>query len=157
MWKIFIIPFFIVSNPYCIKGEGGAAVAMQKRYRACSPASASSCRKDLSLKLSKTSSGDLKKIPLSENQIRGILHSFMHSFESIEVQTSKDRYRELTIEQAIDLLVRNMSRESILDFIHQLNIIRERRSSVLAYVKYILTALVVRLEQSGKRDINRYN
>ncbi|MCR2846494.1 hypothetical protein [Heyndrickxia coagulans] len=81
----------------------------------------------------------------------------MHSFESIEVQTSKDRYRELTIEQAIDLLVRNMSRESILDFIHQLNIIRERRSSVLAYVKYILTALVVRLEQSGKRDINRYN
>ncbi|MED4405851.1 hypothetical protein P9214_08130 [Heyndrickxia coagulans] len=81
----------------------------------------------------------------------------MHSFESIEVQTSKDRYRELTIERAIDLLVRNMSRESILDFIHQLNIIRERRSSVLAYVKYILTALVVRLEQSGKRDINRYN
>lgn len=75
----------------------------------------------------------------------------MHSFESIEVQTGKDRHRELTTEQAIDLLVRNMSRESILDFIHQLNIIRERHSSVLAYVKYILTALVIRLEQRGKK------
>ncbi|WP_230951719.1 hypothetical protein [Heyndrickxia coagulans] len=103
------------------------------------------------MKLSKTPSEDLKKIPLSENQIRGILHSFMHSFESIEVQTGKDRHRELTTEQAIDLLVRNMSRESILDFIHQLNIIRERHSSVLAYVKYILTALVIRLEQRGKK------
>ncbi|GER66003.1 hypothetical protein BpJC7_00860 [Weizmannia acidilactici] len=103
--------------------------------------------------LIKIPNDDFKKIPLSENQVREILHSLMQSFETIDIQISEHKHQELTKDQVIDLLVRYMSWESILEFITQLNIIRRRGSNALSYVKYILTAVLQRLERSDSKKL----
>ncbi|WP_018660713.1 hypothetical protein [Heyndrickxia acidiproducens] len=98
--------------------------------------------------MNRTTNDDLKEVSLSENQIRKILHSFIEPYDSIHVRVSETRHQKLSNDQAVELLVRHVNRKGILVIISQLNMIRERHSDILPYIKYILTAVLQRIERS---------
>jgi hypothetical protein len=82
------------------------------------------------------------KVRLSNNQIKALLQQYTQPFTATTIQIDEKEKIEINRSEAINMMMSHLKRNEIIETIHHLYLIDQRKSNPTGYLQTILTGII---------------
>ncbi|MGE8203105.1 hypothetical protein ACQKP0_00865 [Heyndrickxia sp. NPDC080065] len=86
---------------------------------------------------------DYSNVRISLNQIKGLLNTYIRPVKGLKIKTNDGDRFEVNNETLINHLLVNLNRNQLLELLHMLQIISNRKSNIQHYLEYILQGISI--------------